>query len=387
MTNEFVYYLTQIFNENVLKIVISNKKEKNYKYNKIVLELKSDYYYVSKYTEKQVFNEKVNVSNIISYMNEMIFYFKQYNFFTENIEFMIKISKKNKIFFSKLTSQNNIVLNLNNNREKKYILNEGNKIEPLIDMGIFTSDGHVVNSMYDKFKQINRFLEIIDDALKNKEYKQLNIIDFGCGKSYLTFVVYYYLTEIKNIKANIIGLDLKKDVIDNCNKIAEKYGYTGIKFEVGNINGYEVKCDVDMVITLHACDTATDYALYNAIKWNTKMIFSVPCCQHELNSKIAPNHLKIIKRYGIAKERISALYTDIIRCNLLEIMGYKTQLLEFVDFENTPKNLLIRAYKSNIPKAVKDELLEEVLLLLEELNCDQTLFELLKEQLDKTENL
>ncbi len=387
MTNEFVYYLTQIFNENVLKIVISNKKEKNYKYNKIVLELKSDYYYVSKYTEKQVFNEKVNVSNIISYMNEMIFYFKQYNFFTENIEFMIKISKKNKIFFSKRTSQNNIVLNLNNNREKKYILNEGNKIEPLIDMGIFTSDGHVVNSMYDKFKQINRFLEIIDDALKNKEYKQLNIIDFGCGKSYLTFVVYYYLTEIKNIKANIIGLDLKKDVIDNCNKIAEKYGYTGIKFEVGNINGYEVKCDVDMVITLHACDTATDYALYNAIKWNTKMIFSVPCCQHELNSKIAPNHLKIIKRYGIAKERISALYTDIIRCNLLEIMGYKTQLLEFVDFENTPKNLLIRAYKSNIPKAVKDELLEEVLLLLEELNCDQTLFELLKEQLDKTENL
>jgi SAM-dependent methyltransferase len=387
MTNEFVYYLTQIFNENVLKIVISNKKEKNYKYNKIVLELKSDYYYVSKYTEKQVFNEKLNVSNIISYMNEMIFYFKQYNFFTENIEFMIKISKKNKIFFSKRTSQNNIVLNLNNNREKKYILNEGNKIEPLIDMGIFTSDGHVVNSMYDKFKQINRFLEIIDDALKNKEYKQLNIIDFGCGKSYLTFVVYYYLTEIKNIKANIIGLDLKKDVIDNCNKIAEKYGYTGIKFEVGNINGYEVKCDVDMVITLHACDTATDYALYNAIKWNTKMIFSVPCCQHELNSKIAPNHLKIIKRYGIAKERISALYTDIIRCNLLEIMGYKTKLLEFVDFENTPKNLLIRAYKSNIPKAVKDELLEEVLLLLEELNCDQTLFELLKEQLDKTENL
>lgn len=387
MTNEFVYYLTQIFNENVLKIVISNKKEKNYKYNKIVLELKSDYYYVSKYTEKQVFNEKVNVSNIISYMNEMIFYFKQYNFFTENIEFMIKISKKNKIFFSKRTSQNNIVLNLNNNREKKYILNEGNKIEPLIDMGIFTSDGHVVNSMYDKFKQINRFLEIIDDALKNKEYKQLNIIDFGCGKSYLTFVVYYYLTEIKNIKANIIGLDLKKDVIDNCNKIAEKYGYTGIKFEVGNINGYEVKCDVDMVITLHACDTATDYALYNAIKWNTKMIFSVPCCQHELNSKIAPNHLKIIKRYGIAKERISALYTDIIRCNLLEIMGYKTKLLEFVDFENTPKNLLIRAYKSNIPKAVKDELLEEVLLLLEELNCDQKLFELLKEQLDKTENL
>ena len=387
MTNEFVYYLTQIFNEKVLKIVISNKKEKNYKYNKIVLELKNGYYYVSKYTEKQVFNEKVNVSNIISYMNEMVSYFKQYNFFTENIEFMIKISKKNKIFFSKRTSQNNIVLNLNNNREKKYILNEGNKIEPLIDMGIFTSDGHVVNSMYDKFKQINRFLEVIDDALKNKEYKQLNIIDFGCGKSYLTFVVYYYLTEIKNIKANIIGLDLKKDVIDNCNKIAEKYGYTGIKFEVGDINGYEVKCDVDMVITLHACDTATDYALYNAIKWNTKMIFSVPCCQHELNSKIAPNHLKIIKRYGIAKERISALYTDIIRCNLLEIMGYKTQLLEFVDFENTPKNLLIRAYKSNIPKSVKNELLEEVLLLLEELNCDQTLFELLKEQLDKNGNL
>ena len=392
--NDLHTYLSELCNERLYQMILSNPREKDgisrIKIRPVMVKQELMFQETC-FQGTQVFHKNYQAGDMVSlverYMEDK---FRQLEAWHMEGRLHVLVSKKGRTtikFKSTESGEKTLKPVMEHNREKHYILKEGIPVPFLIDLGVQTPEGKIVHARYDKFKQINRFLEIIDDALKNKEYKQLNIIDFGCGKSYLTFVVYYYLTEIKNIKANIIGLDLKKDVIDNCNKIAEKYGYTGIKFEVGNINGYEVKCDVDMVITLHACDTATDYALYNAIKWNTKMIFSVPCCQHELNSKIAPNHLKIIKRYGIAKERISALYTDIIRCNLLEIMGYKTKLLEFVDFENTPKNLLIRAYKSNIPKAVKDELLEEVLLLLEELNCDQTLFELLKEQLDKTENL
>ena len=290
----------------------------------------------------------------------------------------MKISKKGKVFLGKKKSDNSKVIKKGHNKEKNYILKEGMIIEPLIDLGVFTKEGKVINSKYDKYKQINRFIEIIDDEIKKNNYKELTILDFGCGKSYLTFVLYYYFVKIKNINVKMIGLDLKEDVIKKCNEIAQRYKYENLHFELGDINGFKYNNKVDMVITLHACDTATDYALYNAVKWNSKMIFSVPCCQHEFNAQMKANELSILTKYGIVQERVAALMTDSVRANLLECAGYKTQLLEFIDISHSPKNILIRASKSNVSKEKREKSLKEVNNLIETFNFNPTLYSLLK---------
>ena len=390
---ELYKYISEIISADPIIIVFSNKSNKEYKYNKVKINFAQikdrNLYQVEKFTDKQVFHENIEKEELASVIEGMMKNFKQMASISAEYNFDMRISKKGKIFFSKHAQTNNVKLKSSHNKKKNYILQEGMIIPPLIDLGVFTKEGKVINSKYDKFKQINRFVEIIDDEIKKieKDYcedreKVLHILDFGCGKSYLTFILYYYFTEIKKINVKITGLDLKEDVIKNCNKIAESYGYNNLKFELGDINGYKYENNLDMVITLHACDTATDYALFNAINWNAKMIFSVPCCQHEINSTMKPENLKLISKYGIIQERVSALFTDSIRANILECMGYKTQLLEFIDIAHSPKNILIRAVKSNVSEAKKKRSLEEIEAMKNEFKFEQTLYSLLRERLE-----
>jgi len=374
-------YVEQIFTNNPLKTIVSKPISKNNRYKKIVIENKESYYQASKYTEKQVFHENLTYIQVIDFCTTQLESdFKQLNSFSNDYEFMLMISKKGKVSYKKKQLSAATNSTTQHNRQKNYIIQEGTVVPPLVDMGIFTGDGKVVASMYDKFKQINRFVEIIDDSVKHLSQDTINIIDFGCGKSYLTFVVYYYFTEIKKKNVNIVGLDLKEDVIKKCNESAKKYRYSNLSFELGDINGYKCSFNVDIVITLHACDTATDYALFNAIKWGTKMIFSVPCCQHELNSQIKTEDFSLFTSYGIIQERFAALTTDAIRGNLLECCGYKTQLLEFVDFAHTPKNILIRATKRHGTSAkTKEKALKQAEKVIREFNLSPTLYRLLKE--------
>ena len=244
-------------------------------------------------------------------------------------------------------------------------------------MGVMTADGKIVRTKFDKFRQINRFLEFIEDILpqldKNRE---VTILDFGCGKSYLTFAMYYYLHELKKYDVRIIGLDLKSDVIRHCNELSEKYGYEKLKFLEGNIADYTGVDEVDMVVTLHACNTATDFALDKAVGWNAKVILSVPCCQHELNAQMKNELLEPVFKYGLIKERMAALFTDALRAEYLESMGYEAQILEFIDMEHTPKNILIRAVKTGKKKQNQDKIKK----IEDFLQVDPTLGRLLAER-------
>ena len=395
--NELKNTISQIVACSIQKIIISKPQEKSNPYKKIVIERKKEYFQAAKYTEKQVFHDNVEQKDLEQYLLETVAdVYLQVNAWDTEKEHILLLSKKGKITYKtkKLPhigqdktmqvpegkAQTADFSYEDHNRQKNYILKEGQVIPPLVDMGVFTKEGKVVKSMYDKFRQINRFIEMIDDGIRDYQKDEIHIIDFGCGKSYLTFIMYYYFTEVRHMKAQMLGLDLKADVIKKCNETAEKYGYENLHFELGDINGFKAPFDVDMVVTLHACDTATDFALFNAVCWNAKMIFSVPCCQHELNKQMQTDDLSLLTRYGIVKERFAALTTDAIRANLLECCGYKTQLLEFVDFAHTPKNILIRAIrKPVVPTAVKKKYLTEVEKVMEEFHVTPTLYTLLKE--------
>ena len=378
--DELSTVLERILRETPLKIVISKPSPKTYKYRKIIATKKEGYYQFERFTETQAFHENIKFDHLAEKCKDVISEgFRQINAWTLDTEYSVTISKRGRVFLDSRAASNSAPkIRIEHNRRKKYILQDGQYIAPLVDMGVLTEDGKVISSMQGKFRQINRFLEIIDDEINDIE--KINVIDFGCGKSYLTFIVYYYLTKIRKISVNMIGVDLKSDVVESCNRVAKKYGYSSLHFEIGDICEYSPPFNVDLVVSLHACDTATDYALFNAVQWGAKMIFSVPCCQHEINRQLCPTHYSIFARHGIVKERFSALITDAIRSNLLECCGYKTQLLEFVDFEHTPKNLLIRAvWNPSITTKARKKALAEVEELIKEFGISPKFYVLLNE--------
>jgi len=380
--------IREAFRGGLRRLICSNPVSKEEPYRRIVYVKKNNGFQQECYTEKQVFHKNLTpeeaAESVLSLFGE---HMRQLNLeideegMTVSAEY--KMSKGGKVFTSRKKDKAPVKeQTLSHNRAKNYLITEGTDVPPLVDMGIFTKDGKVVNAMQDKFRQINRFLEMVDDCYDELPAdRPLRIVDFGCGKSYLTFVLYYYFTKLRGRETYIYGLDLKEDVIAACNSAAQEYGYTNLSFHVGDVSDYEGEA-IDMVVTLHACDTATDYALYHAVRRGAKVILSVPCCQHELNRQMKSDELSIFTNYGIIKERTAALLTDAIRSDLLTANGYKTQVLEFIDMAHTPKNLLIRAVRCFRPPVIKRQALSEAERAMNAFGVKPTLWKLLQENTD-----
>lgn len=378
---DFTSLITTLLEEQPTRIVLSNPLNKQAEVTKVVLGAGSPWGIERFSGRTRLGDGELREAPAEYLVAEFGSAFKQVDVFTSTHHHGFKLSKKGKLLISKTKLKPSESANTKSEavapRSKTYLIPEGAVVPPLVDLGVFTQQGKVIASKYDKFRQINRFLELVDDVISSHQLESLHIVDFGCGKSYLTFILYYFLTEIRNIPVSMVGLDLKPNVIVDCQAAAAKYGYKNLSFQLGDIEGYKPDRPVDMVISLHACDTATDYALFNAIEWDVRFILSVPCCQHELNQQIKSSELAALTRYGIVKERVAALITDTVRANLLMSAGYKTQLVEFVDFEHTPKNILIRAVKSNIQAQTKKVALDEVKALMGEFNLHPTLYTLM----------
>ena len=355
--------LQENLNQEFLAAVLSAPRDKSgvekvkvrplLKRGELVFQLES-------FCNRQAFHENLSAGEaadrIFEYMQNM----KQMQMETKQWNYTVLVSKKGKLTIKRKAQKNpNKQADMNHNRKKQYILEEGTMVPFLRDLGVMTEEGKIVRTKFDKFRQINRFLEFIEDILPQLDKgREVTILDFGCGKSYLTFAMYYYLHELKQYDIRIIGLNLKTEVIRHCNELSKRYGYEKLTFLEGDIADYEGVDQVDMVVTLHACDTATDYALAKAVGWHAKVILSVPCCQHEINGQIENDVLKPILRHGLLKERFSAIVTDALRAEYLEREGYEVQVLEFIDMEHTPKNILIRAIdtgkKGKNSKRIKD---------------------------------
>ena len=361
---ELKILLQKILNKDLQQIILSNSRhpEQTQKVKiRPVLIREELLFQETAYRGTQAFHENFTAEQltdrICTALQEQ---FRQGEFSAKTLQATALVSKKGKLTLKvknsgkaprtegAAASEEEELQALAHNRTKHYILEEGKPVDFLVGLGGQTPDGRVTRARFDKFRQINRYLEFIEDVIDElPKDRTIRIIDFGCGKSYLTFAMYYYLHELQHRDIQVTGLDLKTDVIRHCNELPEQLGYDRLKFERGDISTYEGTDVADMVVTLHACDLATDYALDKAVKWGARVILADPCCQHELNRQIKCDPLKPVLKYGIIKERVAALLTDALRANLLEQQGYETQILEFIDMEHTPKNLLIRAVKKN----------------------------------------
>lgn len=393
--NEVIKLLKEIIlNEEIIYGVLSNVRKKNEDdfskvYIKPVLikdevKLQLTYNYKSK-----VLHENLEPTKSIDEIEKLLIgNFKQAVIFTKEADYHILISKKEKVSILKKKPTKESI-DLAHNRKKTYIIEDGEPCDFLMRLGVMNEKGKVVSKRYDKFRQINRFLEMVADVIpKINKDKTLNIVDFGCGKSYLTFALYHYLVNILSLDVNIIGLDLKSDVIKFCNEVAIDLNYDKLKFIHGDIKDFEGSKDVDMVVTLHACDIATDAALVKAVNWEAQAILSVPCCQHEFYDKIENSVLEPMLKHGIIKEKLSSLVTDSLRASVLEILGYQVQLLEFIDMEHTPKNILIRAIKTdskNNKETIKSYIEFKEFWGLDDLYIEKEFGERLKGQLNNEE--
>ena len=365
--------MENIKDNKLIKIVFSDRQDGDF--NKIImksLSLKSaKNIQIESFKDNKAFHKNIELNNfqeIENILKEYIENFKQILLQIESLDISFMKKKEN---FIKKENKNNLIKNSNeHNKKKKYILNEGEKIDFLIELDLMSVEGKILKSSYNKFKQINKYLEFIDDVIVELKTKKLidnhiNILDFGYGKSYLTFALYYYLKHYrKDLSFSIVGLDLKKDVIEFCNKVAQKLDYKNLEFLNGNIKNYDRTKKVDLVFSLHACNNATDYSLEKALSLNAKAILAVPCCHHEFFEKIQKNKnsgfyntLKIIADNGIVLDKFASLATDSFRSLTLELCGYKTRMIEFIDMEHTPKNILIKAIKaksSNLKEKLKE---------------------------------
>ena len=360
--------LRQTMNENMLRMTISGKRhgELADKVKIRPVKLKEQLYFQTSVSDgKKEFHKNYEKAELLEQLDHWLRKdYRQLQMDTTTQSIQALVSKKGKTTVKqKIARDMRSARVLDHNRKKRYLLEEGTPIPFLVDLGVMTAEGAIVRSRYYKFRQINRYLEFVEDILPELDKdRELTLIDFGCGKSYLTFALYYYLTVKKQYRIRMIGLDLKKDVMEHCQELAEKYGYDRLTFLTGDIADYDGVELVDMVVSLHACDTATDYALEKALQWNAKVIFAVPCCHHELNRQMHSTEMNPVLKYGLIQERMAALMTDAFREDVLELEGYQVQVLEFIDMEHTPKNILIRAVKQNtpLPFEKKEKLLDSL---------------------------
>ena len=360
--------LRQTMNENMLRMTISGRRhgELADKVKIRPVKLKEQLYFQTSVSDgKKEFHKNYEKAELLEQLDHWLRKdYRQLQMDTTTQSIQALVSKKGKTTVKqKIARDMRSARVLDHNRKKRYLLEEGTPIPFLVDLGVMTAEGAIVRSRYDKFRQINRYLEFVEDILPELDKdRELTLIDFGCGKSYLTFALYYYLTVKKQYRIRMIGLDLKKDVMEHCQELAEKYGYDRLTFLTGDIADYDGVEMVDMVVSLHACDTATNYALEKALQWNAKVIFAVPCCHHELNRQMHSTEMNPVLKYGLIQERMAALMTDAFRADVLELEGYQVQVLEFIDMEHTPKNILIRAVKQNtpLPFEKKEKLLDSL---------------------------
>lgn len=392
-TEELINLIHSIVDrEEVVKATISDMKA-SYPYKKILLKpitIKNSFFIqLEQFKDNKAYHSNLSKDEFKVLIPTILENFKQ--FLIQTLDSEMQILKNKNSFNVKIKSTEKKSLNLNHNKKKNYILEENTAIPFLIRLGIMNLEGKVLKDKYSKFRQINKYLEFIESTLKELLEKKLvsdsiKVVDFGCGKSYLTFALYHYLKNMKNMKVEIIGLDLKEDVIEHCNLIASDLNFSDLKFLKGNIKDFDLLKDVDLIFSLHACNNATDYSILKGLEMNAKAILAVPCCQSEFNQKIDKSNTTIMKselaplgKHGILQEKFSSLATDALRAQALELCGYRTQVMEFIDMEHTPKNILIKAIKDNFKTETLQQKRAEYDIFLKVLGIQPLLDSLIKD--------